>query len=155
MAQLQQEHEKKRHALQATSSKLEKLGQSIQEYSRQKLENDMVLHELNLLSEDSNVYKKIGPCLIKQDMFEATSNVQKRIDYIMEELERLEKQKTVYDKEHKETTQQLQKIQMQVQRIMQVWLRLSSTHMPQYTLRFRNFVQCSCMSVLVSLTCQD
>jgi len=120
MAQLQQEHEKKRHILQATSAKLEKLSQNIQEYTRQKLENDMVLKELQVLSEDSAVYKKIGPCLIKQDMFEASSNVQKRIDYIMEELERLEKQKTLYDKEHKETSQQLQKIQGQVQRVMQV-----------------------------------
>lgn len=121
MAQLQQEHEKKRHVLQATSAKLDKVGHSIQEYSRQKLENDMVLKELHLLSEDSTVYKKIGPCLIRQDMFEATSNVQKRIDYITEELGRLEKQKLVYDKEHKDISQQLQKIQVQVQRIMQVW----------------------------------
>lgn len=127
MAQLQQEHEKKRHVLQAASSKLEKLVHSIQEYSRQKLENDMVLNELNMLSEDSTVYKRIGPCLVKQDMFEATSNVQKRIDYIMDELERLEKQKAVYDKEHKETTQQLQNIQVQVQRIMQVWPRFRAT----------------------------
>lgn len=120
MAQLQQEHEKRRQVLQATSAKVEKMGQNIQEYTRQKLENDMVLKELQLLSVDSAVYKKIGPCLIRQDMFEATSNVQKRIDYIMEELERLEKQKSIYDKEHKETSQQLQKIQGQVQRVMQV-----------------------------------
>lgn len=120
MAQLQQEYEKHRHILQATSAKLEKVAQSIQECSRQKLENDMVLKELQLLTDDSTVYKKIGPCLVKQDMFEATSNVQKRIDYILEELERLEKQKTVYDKDTKETNQQLHRIQMQVQRIMQV-----------------------------------
>jgi len=38
------------------------------------------------LDADSNVYKLIGPVLVKQDQDEAKQNVQKRIDYITTEL---------------------------------------------------------------------
>jgi len=38
------------------------------------------------LDADSNVYKLIGPVLVKQDQEEAKQNVQKRIDYITTEL---------------------------------------------------------------------
>jgi len=38
------------------------------------------------LDADSNVYKLIGPVLVKQDQDEAKQNVQKRIDYINTEL---------------------------------------------------------------------
>ena len=48
--------------------------------------------ELELLDEEANVYKLIGPALIKQDPVEAKSNVQKRLEFIGHELGRLESQ---------------------------------------------------------------
>ena len=42
--------------------------------------------ELDLLKEDANVYKLIGPVLVKQDLAEANANVHKRIEYISAEL---------------------------------------------------------------------
>lgn len=36
------------------------------------------------------MYKLIGPALIRQDMVEAKSNVQKRMDYIKGEMERID-----------------------------------------------------------------
>ncbi|KAK8481931.1 hypothetical protein V6N11_047884 [Hibiscus sabdariffa] len=42
--------------------------------------------ELDLLKEDANVYKLIGPVLVKQDLAEANANVRKRIEYISAEL---------------------------------------------------------------------
>ena len=42
--------------------------------------------ELDLLKDDANVYKLIGPVLVKQDLAEANANVRKRIDYISAEL---------------------------------------------------------------------
>jgi prefoldin beta subunit len=118
MEQLQKEHEKKREMITEVAGKSDKLGQSIQEYSRQKLENEMVLKELELLSSDSVVMKQIGPCLIKQDMFEATGNVKKRIEYISDELSRLEKQKESLDKEHRELNAALGKVQDKVRTVM-------------------------------------
>lgn len=42
--------------------------------------------ELKLVKEDNSVYKLIGPVLVKQDIDEAKSNVEKRVDYIQNEL---------------------------------------------------------------------
>ena len=42
--------------------------------------------ELELLSEDAEVYKLIGPVLIRQEKPEAVSNVNKRIDFINSEM---------------------------------------------------------------------
>lgn len=42
--------------------------------------------ELDKLEEGANVYKLIGPALVKQDIEEAKQTVQKRIDYINSEL---------------------------------------------------------------------
>nr|GMD86599.1 prefoldin subunit 6 [Ipomoea batatas] len=41
---------------------------------------------MDLLNEEANVYKLIGPVLVKQDLAEARANVKKRIDYISAEL---------------------------------------------------------------------
>lgn len=45
-----------------------------------------------MLGDEASVYKLVGPALIKQDPVEATSNVQKRLDYIVGELTRLDGQ---------------------------------------------------------------
>ncbi|MFQ6644663.1 hypothetical protein Gotur_020490, partial [Gossypium turneri] len=55
-------------------------------YTIQLGENELVLKELDLLKEDANVYKLIGPVLVKQDLAEANANVRKRIEYISAEL---------------------------------------------------------------------
>jgi len=55
-------------------------------YTIQLGENELVLKELDLLEEDANVYKLIGPVLVKQDLAEANANVRKRIEYISAEL---------------------------------------------------------------------
>lgn len=39
-----------------------------------------------MLNEGANVYKLIGPVLVKQDLAEANANVSKRIEYISAEL---------------------------------------------------------------------
>uniref|UniRef100_A0A803MIW1 At1g61320/AtMIF1 LRR domain-containing protein n=1 Tax=Chenopodium quinoa TaxID=63459 RepID=A0A803MIW1_CHEQI len=58
--------------------------------------------ELDLLSEDANVYKLIGPVLVKQDLAEANANVRKRIEYISAELKRLDA--TLQDMEDKQNS---------------------------------------------------
>ena len=39
-----------------------------------------------MLEEDADVYKLMGPVLVKQDMMEATSNVEKRVEFINKEM---------------------------------------------------------------------
>lgn len=60
------------------------------------------MQELELLDEDSNIYKLIGPVLIKQDPLEAKTNVKKRLEFIKGESDRLDAQcKRLQDKQHK------------------------------------------------------
>lgn len=85
--------------------------QFVQQYS----ENDMVLKELEKLEDDANVFKLIGPVLIKQDLVEAKSNVGKRLEFISNETERLDKMvKSMEHKQevkHKEITELQKKVQ--------------------------------------------
>lgn len=47
------------------------------------------MQELKILKSDSEVYKLMGPVLIKQDLEESRQNVAKRIEYIEKELNRM------------------------------------------------------------------
>ncbi len=44
------------------------------------------MQEMDRLEEGANVYKMMGPVLVKQDVEESKQNVQKRIDYINGEM---------------------------------------------------------------------
>ncbi|CAD5185350.1 unnamed protein product [Musa acuminata subsp. malaccensis] len=67
--------------------------------------------ELELLNENSNVYKLIGPVLVKQDIAEANANVRKRIEYISVELKRLDG--TLQDSEDKQNSKKESVLQLQ------------------------------------------
>ncbi|KAG5024566.1 hypothetical protein JHK86_020480 [Glycine max] len=71
--------------------------------------------ELDLLKDDANVYKLIGPVLVKQDLAEANANVRKRIEYISAELKRLDA--TVQDLEEKQNSKKdtILKLQQRIQ----------------------------------------
>ncbi|RXH98973.1 hypothetical protein DVH24_011298 [Malus domestica] len=81
---------------------LESNHQVRKKYTIQLGENELVLKELDLLSEDANVFKLIGPVLVKQDLAEARANVRKRIEYISAELKRLDA--TLQDLEEKQNS---------------------------------------------------
>lgn len=49
-------------------------------------ENTAVKQELDLLKSGNDVFKLIGPVLVKQDLEEAKQNVIKRMEYIAAEL---------------------------------------------------------------------
>ncbi|KYM96116.1 PREDICTED: prefoldin subunit 6 [Cyphomyrmex costatus] len=53
-------------------------------------ENIMVKKELDVLKEENDVFKLIGPVLVKQELCEAKQNVDKRMDYIKSELKRVD-----------------------------------------------------------------
>jgi len=69
---------------------LSKLQGSRTQYMTQSNENDMVKKELELLEPDSEVFKLIGPALIRQEKNEAISNVSKRLEFILTELKRID-----------------------------------------------------------------
>jgi prefoldin beta subunit len=57
------------------------------------------------------VYKLIGPVLIKQDLVEAKSNVEKRLEFIQNETERLDKM--VKSMENKQETKHREILELQ------------------------------------------
>ncbi|KAF1315740.1 Prefoldin subunit 6, partial [Globisporangium splendens] len=65
------------------------LANQRQTYAQQANENTMVKKELDLLGDDAKVYKLIGPALLKQDVSEAKANVNKRLEFINNELEKV------------------------------------------------------------------
>ena len=62
------------------------MSNALTKLTQQENENELVLKELKLLEEDACVYKLIGPVLIKQDLDEARSTVEKRLQFIGDEM---------------------------------------------------------------------
>ncbi|EKD14998.1 uncharacterized protein L3040_003805 [Drepanopeziza brunnea f. sp. 'multigermtubi'] len=104
--------------LQALSDEYQKLQQDLQNSvnSRQKLEsqqqeNKAVQKEFDGLEEDANIYKMVGPVLLKQDKTEAVMAVNSRLEFIENEIKRIEKQ--ISDTESKSDAVRQQIIQIQ------------------------------------------
>lgn len=68
-----------------------KLRNDVQLLASQQNENEMVKQELALLTDESNVYKMVGPVLLKQDLDEAKSTVDKRLEFIGSERKKVER----------------------------------------------------------------
>eukprot|EP00388_Colpodella_angusta_P001755 GDKJ01005336.1.p1 GENE.GDKJ01005336.1~~GDKJ01005336.1.p1 ORF type:complete len:133 (+),score=41.80 GDKJ01005336.1:28-426(+) len=51
-------------------------------------ENNSVLAELKELVDDDEIYKLVGPVMIKQSRSDALSNIEKRVEFITEEISR-------------------------------------------------------------------
>merc|ERR1711917_98637 len=100
----------------------ETIGKAIGNLEAQLSETKVVLSELEILREDSVVYKLLGPVLVKQDKAEAVSNVKQRSDYMESELKRNEKALSDVDsklKKEQATYQDLYMKSQQVQKALQ------------------------------------
>ncbi|KAK9268014.1 hypothetical protein L1049_010453 [Liquidambar formosana] len=115
LRELQGELENKANDLSKLQKDIAKNHQVRKKYTIQLGENELVLKELDLLNEDANVFKLIGPVLVKQDMAEANANVRKRIEYISAELKRLDA--TLQDLEEKQNSKKdtIFKLQQKIQ----------------------------------------
>ncbi|CAI9773273.1 unnamed protein product [Fraxinus pennsylvanica] len=115
LKELQRDLESKANDLSKLQKDIAKNHQVRKKYTIQLGENELVLRELDLLNEDANVYKLIGPVLVKQDLAEANANVRKRIDYISAELKRLDA--TLQDFEEKQNSKKeaIFKVQQRIQ----------------------------------------
>ncbi|XP_057367587.1 mitochondrial adenyl nucleotide antiporter SLC25A23-like [Daphnia carinata] len=108
---MQQEVEK----FKAIQKEYQTVISSRQQLDSQLTENNGVKEELGLLESDANVFKLIGPVLVKQDLEEARQNVNKRIDYITAETKRLDKTIEELDKKQDTQRETLGKMQQQLQ----------------------------------------
>lgn len=92
---------------------LQTLISARQKLESQQQENTGVQSEFALLKDDANIYKLVGPVLLKQDKTEAVMSVNGRLEFIEKEIKRMEGQIT--DNENKSEGLKGQIIQLQSQ----------------------------------------
>eukprot|EP00189_Rhodosorus_marinus_P005685 CAMPEP_0113953756 /NCGR_PEP_ID=MMETSP0011_2-20120614/20_1 /TAXON_ID=101924 /ORGANISM="Rhodosorus marinus" /LENGTH=124 /DNA_ID=CAMNT_0000962501 /DNA_START=144 /DNA_END=518 /DNA_ORIENTATION=+ /assembly_acc=CAM_ASM_000156 len=80
-------------------------------------ENRLVEQELALLKDDAEVFKLIGPVLIKQDILEAKGNVSKRINFITSEMKRTDDQMALLEKKQEAKRTQIMDLQVKLQEL--------------------------------------
>lgn len=62
--------------------------------------------EFDILEDDGTVYKLVGPVLVKQDLMEAKANVEKRIEFISNNIKEVESRlKELEGKQEKKQTE--------------------------------------------------
>jgi prefoldin beta subunit len=115
LRELQRDLESEANALSKIQKDISKNHQVRKQYIVQLGENELVLKELDLLKEDANVYKLIGPVLVKQDLAEARANVNKRIEYISAELKRLDGILRDFENKQNSKKESIMKLQQKIQ----------------------------------------
>eukprot|EP00798_Chlamydomonas_sp_ICE-L_P016001 gene16002-22138_t len=107
-------------AYRAVQNDLSKFINTRTQLMSQAQENDMVMEELKRSGDDANVFKMIGPVLVKQDLVEAKSNVSKRIEYIKGEVDRVESQIKSLEAKAKDKEQEVMRLSKKFQSQAQV-----------------------------------
>ncbi|KAK1623884.1 prefoldin subunit [Colletotrichum phormii] len=90
MAEVQAKLQKLSEDYQALQQELQTTVQSRQKLEAQRQENLGVKEEFDKLKDGEQIYKLVGPVLLKQDKVEAESTVKGRLDFITKEIERHE-----------------------------------------------------------------
>ncbi|KAL4739488.1 Prefoldin [Aspergillus similis] len=102
---------------QALQTELDGLVDARQKLESQQQENKSVQAEFNSLDDDANIFKLIGPVLLKQEKTEALMAVNGRLEFIEKEIQRIEGQikenQDKSDKKRAEIVQYQSQIQQQ------------------------------------------
>merc|ERR1712012_1134757 len=114
---MQQDVEKEVGELKKLESELAKSLEGKRSYMESLHENEMALKEFQLLEDDANVFKMIGPVLVKQDTKEAQENVKRRLNYYKEEIERKDKYEEDLQSKIQKKTEGLVKRQQEMQQL--------------------------------------
>lgn len=94
---------------------LQKVRNDLQIIMGQLAENEMVQQELQLLDGNANIYKMVGPVLIKNSHEDAKDTVSKRLEFIKSEKDRLETKAKDLEQKGVQISQQVQQMQMALQ----------------------------------------
>ncbi|EEH49029.1 tubulin-binding prefolding complex subunit YKE2 [Paracoccidioides brasiliensis Pb18] len=92
MADLQRQLQALSDEHQKLETELQEIVQAREKLESQQQENKSVQKEFNTLEDDANIYKLVGPILLKQDKRDAVMAVDGRLDFIEKEISRIEKQ---------------------------------------------------------------
>ncbi|BDD60016.1 hypothetical protein MAP00_005183 [Monascus purpureus] len=113
MADVQKKLQTLTDEFQKLQTELEGLIEARQKLEAQQQENKGVQGEFAALDEDANIYKLVGPVLLKQDKSEATMAVNGRLEFIEKEIKRIEGQ--IKETEEKSDKQRAEIVQFQTQ----------------------------------------
>eukprot|EP00695_Tsukubamonas_globosa_P000575 TRINITY_DN147_c0_g1_i1.p1 TRINITY_DN147_c0_g1~~TRINITY_DN147_c0_g1_i1.p1 ORF type:complete len:136 (+),score=42.43 TRINITY_DN147_c0_g1_i1:55-462(+) len=111
LAQVQERVQVEFEEFRTIQKELAKFVSTKQTYLSQLNENEMVKKELGLLESDADVFKLIGPVLVKQDLAEVKSNVDRRLEFIRKEMERTDKSISDLEKKGQEKQKKIAEIQ--------------------------------------------
>mmetsp|Transcript_4775 Transcript_4775/g.12546 ORF Transcript_4775/g.12546 Transcript_4775/m.12546 type:complete len:124 (-) Transcript_4775:1108-1479(-) len=89
------------------------------QFTQQLSESEMVKKELELLDDEAVVYKLVGPALIRQDIVEAKANVDKRMQFIKTEAERLDNGLKGLESKQLASQKEISALQQKLQKIAQ------------------------------------
>ncbi|KAJ8107747.1 hypothetical protein OPT61_g8654 [Boeremia exigua] len=102
MSEAQKKLQKLSESYQSLQAELGTAVEARQKLESQQQENTTVKKEFDLLDDEANIYKQIGPVLLKQDKTEALMSVNGRLEFIDKEIRRFETQiKGIQDKSEK------------------------------------------------------
>mmetsp|Transcript_3385 Transcript_3385/g.6977 ORF Transcript_3385/g.6977 Transcript_3385/m.6977 type:complete len:121 (+) Transcript_3385:2453-2815(+) len=110
-SQLKQELEREMDDIRKIQKEVGKIESMRQDFLLKKNENELVKEEIDLMSEDSKIYKLIGPALVPQTLTDAQTNVNKRLEFIDHELRRLEHLREGFLKKNEEKQNKILKMQ--------------------------------------------
>ncbi len=94
---------------------VQKVRNDLQIVMGQLAENEMVQQELQLLDGNANIYKMVGPVLIKNSHEDAKETVSKRLEFIRSEKDRLETKSKDLEQKGMQISQKVQQMQMVLQ----------------------------------------
>ncbi|BCR85430.1 tubulin-binding prefolding complex subunit YKE2 [Aspergillus chevalieri] len=111
MAEVQKQLQGLSEEFQKLQTDLEGFVDARQKLESQQQENQGVQDEFASLDEESNIYKLVGPVLLKQDKTEAVMAVNGRLEFIEKEIKRIETQ--IQETEEKADKKRTEIIQFQ------------------------------------------
>eukprot|EP01006_Ploeotia_vitrea_P019809 TRINITY_DN52055_c0_g1_i1.p1 TRINITY_DN52055_c0_g1~~TRINITY_DN52055_c0_g1_i1.p1 ORF type:complete len:152 (-),score=44.19 TRINITY_DN52055_c0_g1_i1:230-685(-) len=100
-------------------AKMQKHANAKIQMAAQQHENETVKEELGLLKPGEKVYKLIGPALVQQEVEDATTIVEKRLEYMAKEQSRIDKLIDECQSEQEDHRKKVMEIQQQAQELAQ------------------------------------
>ncbi|KAK2763742.1 hypothetical protein FQN54_009358 [Arachnomyces sp. PD_36] len=119
MADPQKQMQELSEQYQKLQTDLEGIVEARQKLESQQQENKGVKKEFSSLDDDSNIYKLVGPVLLKQDRTEAITAVNGRLEFIEKEIKRIEKQISDIQEESEKKKAEIVQIQTMAQQQQQ------------------------------------
>ncbi|MCJ1442504.1 MAG: hypothetical protein MMC23_003000 [Stictis urceolatum] len=115
MAEDQQKLQRLSEEFQALQGEMQTAISAREKLAAQQQENKGVQKEFKKLEDGATIYKLVGPVLLKQDKVEATMAVDGRLEYIENEIKRVEKQLQENQDKTEATKMEIIKLQTSMQ----------------------------------------